>query len=329
MGITREWHLGIDIAKAKADVAAWDGQHYRHHSFGQTAAGHSALVTWLGQLSGRVIAVCMEATGTYGDALAEAIHGAGYRLSVLNPAVLKAFRQSTLTRTKNDRTDAVLLAHYGAVHQPEAWYPPAPEMRELQALARRLEAVRDMRQQEVNRQENERSPIVTTSIATLLAAFDAEIAQLEQRLREHLDQYPELKAQHALLRTIKGVGDKTALGILAECGDLRRFASAREVAAFAGLTPKEHRSGSSVHGKTRISKTGSARLRKLLYFPAISAQRHNPRIQPFCDRLRERGKHAMAIICAAMRKLLHIAFGVIKSGKPFDPNYGHSLPQPA
>jgi transposase len=149
--------LLIDIAKATAEVAAWDGHPYRRHTFAQTSAGHVALLAWLRRLGEPVARVCLEATGTYGDDLAQAVHEAGYRVSLLNPAVLKAFRHGTLTRTKNDRTDAARLARYGAVHQPEPWTPPAPAFRELQALVRRWESVQQMRQQELNRRESARA----------------------------------------------------------------------------------------------------------------------------------------------------------------------------
>jgi len=194
---------------------------------------------------------------------------------------------------------------------------------------RRWESVQQLRQQELNRQESaRRSAEVQHSIDTILAALEAEIARLEQLIRDHIERYPHLKAQHDLLQTIDGIGPKTATALLAECGDLRRFASAREAAAYAGLTPKEHVSGSSVHAPPRLSKTGSARLRKLLYFPAIVAKRHNPIVRAFCDQLLARGKHIMTVIGAAMRKLLHLAYGVLKSGQPFDPHYrSHHLSQ--
>lgn len=327
---TLEWYIGIDIAKVKADVAVWNGQHTQHRSFVQDPAGHAALVHWVQTLGGTVKHICLEATNTYGDALALVLHDAEYPVSVLNPAVLKAFRQSTLIRTKNDRTDASLLARYGEVHHPELWVPPTPESRELQALARRLESLQHLRQQELNRQEsNARSVEVQKSITTVVDALDQEIARLEQLIRDHIDRHPSLKEQHDLLQTINGVGEKTATGILAECGDLRRFASAREAAAFAGLTPREHLSGSSVRGKPRLSKTGSARLRKLLYFPAIVAKNHNPIVRAFCEQLLARGKHTMTVIGAAMHKLLHLAYGVVKAGKPFDPNYRQKHLQPA
>ncbi len=314
--------VGVDLAKHKFDFALLHGKRLIHDVLPNDTDGAQALHQWLVAHHIEQAHICMEATGTYGDDLAAGLHALGHRVSILNPTVLKAFRQSTLTRTKNDRIDAVLLARYCAVHQPEPWTPPAPEIRELQALVRRLESLQQMRQQERNRlTSGERSAVVTDSIATILQALDTEIEHLAQLIHDHIQRHPHLREQHDLLKTIPGIGDKTATTILAECGDLRAYPSARELAAYAGLTPKEFRSGSSVNGKPRLSKIGSSRLRQALYFPAISAKRYNPIIQAFCDRLLLRGKHTMTVIGAAMRKLLHLAYGVVKSGHPFDPNH--------
>lgn len=323
-------YVGIDIAKAKLDVAVWQGPTWHHRTFRQTPDDWAALVTWLAALGAAGAPVCLEATGVYADAVARVLYEAKYAVSILNPAVLKAFRQSTLTRTKNDRTDAALLARYGAAHQPMRWTPPTPEHQELQALARRLESLRQLRQQELNHRESStRSTTVTASIDRMLQALDEEIAAVEAQLAQHVERHAALQAQHTLLQTIKGIGAKTATGLLAECGDLRRFASAREVAAYAGLTPKEHLSGSSVRGQPKLSKMGPPRLRQVLYFPALSAKQHNPIVRAFCETLKARGKHKMTVVGAAMRKLLHIAYGVVKSGKPFDPNFGKPTPAPA
>ncbi len=314
--------VGVDLAKSKFDFALLQGKRVIHDVLPNDASSAQALHQWLAARHIEQAHICMEATGTYGDDLAAGLYALGHQVSILNPTVLKAFRQSTLTRTKNDRTDAVLLARYCAVHQPELWTPPAPEIRELQALVRRLDSLQQMRQQEYNRlTSGERSTLVTDSIATVLQALDTEIERVAQLIRDHIQQHPHLREQHDLLTTIPGIGDKTATTILAECGDLRTYPSARELAAYAGLTPKEFRSGSSVNGKPRLSKIGSSRLRQALYFPAISAKRYNPIIHAFCDRLLQRGKHTMTIIGAAMRKLLHLAYGVVKSGKPFNPNH--------
>jgi transposase len=141
-----------------------------------------------------------------------------------------------------------------------------------------------------------------------------------------MDSHPHLKAQRDLLTSIPGIAETTATVILAEIRDLDTFDSADQLAAFAGLTPHEFSSGSSVHGKPRLSKIGNSRLRKALYMPAVVACRHNPFIRAFCDRLLAKGKSKMSMVGAAMHKLLRQAFGVLKSQKPFDPNF---LPLPS
>ena len=139
-------------------------------------------------------------------------------------------------------------------------------------------------------------------------------------IRDHIDQHPGLKAQQELLVSIPGIGQTTAAKFLAEIMDVKLYGSARQLAAFAGLVPRLHESGSSVRGKARLSKMGAGSLRKALYFPAIAAIKYNPYIKALSARLKERGKCPMQIIGAAMRKLLHIAYGVLKSGRPFDPS---------
>jgi transposase len=122
------------------------------------------------------------------------------------------------------------------------------------------------------------------------------------------------------LESIPGVGEATIAQILSFMGVPKRFKNARQLAAFVGLNPKKHESGSSVRGRSRLSKTGDSALRKALYMPAISAKKYNPVIKAFCERLQKAGKPPMVIIGAAMRKLLHLIYGVLKSGKPFNAN---------
>jgi transposase len=185
---------------------------------------------------------------------------------------------------------------------------------------RRLESLLEMRQMEKNRLDGA-DPTVRPSIEAVLATLDTEIAATQPRIREHIDHDPDLRQRRDLLDTIPGLGDATIPVLLAALGDVHRFENARSVAAFAGLSPKEHQSG-KWKGHTRLSKTGDALLRKALYLPAIVARRHNPLIRAFCERLKAQGKNGKLIVGAAMRKLLVLAYGVLKSGRPFDPNHG-------
>jgi transposase len=148
-----------------------------------------------------------------------------------------------------------------------------------------------------------------------------EIKQTELMIREHIGNHPDLKQKSNLLGSIPGIGATTAARLLAEITDFKQYQSARQVAAYAGLVPRERRSGSSVRGRTCLSKIGNARLRKALYFPAMTALRCSGFFQQWAAGMRERGKSKMAVIGAAMRKLIHLAYGVLKTGKPFDPDW--------
>jgi transposase len=317
--------LGIDMAKEKFDVCLLTEGRTRHHVFPNSPAGFQALASWLDKHHHSVVHACLEATGTYGEDLALFLYEAHHTVSIVNPAQIKAFGESELRRAKTDKMDAALIARYCERQQPPAWTPPAPELRELQALVRRLESLQQIHTQESNRlSSGVRSPAVAESIQDTLAFLEAEIAKIEGQIKDHIDQHPSLKHKRDLLRSIQGIGDKTAAALLAEFPEIESFASARQLAAYAGVTPEPHESGRSVHRKAQMSRRGSSRVRKILYFPAIVAMTHNALVRPFCQRLRERGKPGMAIIVAAMRKLIHLVYGVLKSGRPFDPHYGQA-----
>lgn len=243
-------------------------------------------------------------------------------MSMVNPAIIKAFAATEMSRTKTDKADAALIARYCLKHQPPAWAPPPPEISELQALVRRLEALLEMRQQERNRlAAGSQSAAVKASLQQHIDYLDEQIAHTESLIKDHIDSHPTLKQRRDLLTSIPGIGESTAAKFLAEVVEVSHYQSARQVAAFAGLVPRHKESGSSVRGRPRLCKVGTARLRKAFYFPAIVATQHNPIVKAMSARMRERGKCPMVIIGAAMRKLIHIAYGVLKSGKPFDPHH--------
>lgn len=315
--------LGIDIAKLKFNACLLDaGGKLKHKVFPNTAVGFQQLDAWLSKQGMPRLHVCMEATGVYGEALALYLHKAGHHVSVINPAAVKAFAASRLSRTKTDRVDAELIARFCVTQQPPAWTPPAPEVRELQALVRRLESLVEMRVAEQNRLE---ASIVVAAVRSCveehLAYLDQQIKQTQALIRTHISNHPRLKQQSALLDSIPGIAQTTAATLLAEITDITQYTSARQVAAYAGLVPRQRLSGSSVRGRTRLSKIGNARLRKALYFPASTALRCSPFFQAWAKGLQERGKCKMCVIGAAMRKLLHLAYGVLKTGKPFDPEW--------
>lgn len=314
--------LGLDIAKDTFDAALLHDEHLKQRTFANDLKGCRQLLKWLEKANVSQVHACMEATGTYGETLAQFLYDAKHTVSVVNPVMVKGFAQSELLRTKTDKTDAALLARFCLKQQPRVWTPPSPEIRELQALLRRLESLNQMHQMEANRLSSGiASSVIQASVQSTLAFLEHEIRAIKKQIHDHIEQHPELKRQRDLLTSIPGIAEQTAAMLLAEFRDILGFESAREMAAFAGLTPKHRQSGSSVRGRSQLDKMGLARIRKALYMPAIVALRYNVVIQTFGERLRAAGKHSLVIIAAAMRKLIHLAYGVLKSGQTFDPDW--------
>lgn len=312
--------LGIDISKDSFHVELSINDKLRHRRFANRQEGFAELSAWLSKHKASQVHACLEATGPYSEALALYLHQRGHTVSVVNPAQIKAFGQSELLRNKDDRPDAGLIRRFCEKQRPVAWTPPPAHFHELQALSRHLENLLETRQQQLNRLETASTAKVVKSLRKLVTHLDVEIRHTEQQIDDHIDRHPDLKQQCQLLQSIPGIGKRTATKLLAEIEDISQYKSARQVAAYAGLTPRNNRSG-TIRGQTRLSKIGNARVRKALFLPAMVAKQHNPIVRSFCQRLARHGKNKMQLIGAAMRKLVHIAFGVLKSGKVFDPNY--------
>ncbi len=314
------FELGIDVAKAKLDCALRlpEGK-IRSKVVENTPDGFQALRVWLNKQGVVALHVCMEATGTYWEAVAEFLASLeAVTVSVVNPAQIKAFGASRMVRTKTDKADAKLIAEFCAERHPAPWQPPAPAEQALRALVLRLDALQGMRTQESNRLDVAR-PAVKEGITKHLDWLDKEIKLILQVIRDHIDSDPTLRDKQRLLDSVPGLGERTIAVLLAFYGTPERFGNARQAVAFAGLDPRQHESGSSVHGKPRLSKVGHTFLRKALYMPAMVTLYRTTWGKLFRSRLAASGKPPMLIIGAMMRKLIHVAFGVLKSGKPFDP----------
>jgi transposase len=314
------FQLGIDVAKAKLDCALRlpEGK-IRHKVVENSPAGFQALRTWLDRQGAAPIHACMEATGIYWEAVAEFLAAIeGITVSVVNPAQIKAFAMSRMVRTKTDKADAKLIAEFCAERRPQAWQAPSVAEQALRALVLRLEALHMMHTQESNRLQVAR-PAVAEGIAKHLQWLDKEIERVIQAIRDHIGDDPDLSKKQHLLDSIPGLGERTIAVLLAFYANPRRFDNSRQAAAFAGLDPRQHDSGSSVKGKPRMSKVGHRFLRKALYMPAMATLYHTAWGTHFRCRLAAAGKPPMLIIGAMMRKLVHVAFGVLKSGKTFNP----------
>jgi transposase len=310
--------VGIDVSKSCLDLATYPkAQSLRLPNL---PASFPELQAWL-EAQGEVSQIALEATGRYGEVLAQYLLAQGYALSYLNPRQTHAYSKTKLHYNKNDQADAALIAEFCALRRPALWQAPSALRQTLQQRSRRLDTLKSMRQQEVNRLASGLSdPFVLDQLQASIAHFDLLIQATQLAIDALIQSSESLKAQEALLLSIKGIGKNSAQLLLAEI-EIKDFRSARELATFVGITPLEHRSGSSIKKRPQISKQGNARLRAGLYLPAVVAKRYNPACRNLAQRLESRHKAGKVIVIAVMRKLLHQVFGILKSGQPFDPNF--------
>lgn len=316
-----ETWIGIDVSKDELAVCVMDiHKAVRHATFANAPQGFSSLTKYLKKRRLKAAWVCLEATGTYGEAVALHLHEGGYRVSVVNPTRIKRYAQSQLRRNKTDQVDAAIIADFCRTQEPPVWTPPDPAWVELRALVRRVDDLIRIQVQERQRLTTERSSAVCQQLNDHITYLQQQIDDLKGHIDDHFDQHPELGAKRDLLNSIPGISDLTSTRLLAEIRDLTAFECVGQLVAFVGLNPQQRQSG-RYRGQVKISKMGHATLRSALYLPALSAKRHNPLVQNLVQRMAAEGHCAKAITIAVMRKLLHYVYGVLKSGQPFDPHY--------
>ena len=318
--------IGIDVSKNKLDCAWINNTEHDKFKFKivpNSEKGFIKLSEWLSKIAKTRVAEChfvMEATGVYHEKFAYWLYQSGATVSVINPAQVKYYGQSLGVRSKNDKKDSVVLARYGLTQKPVTWQPETHEIRVLKALASRLDAIEKDILREQNRFEkstiNPLSDSVLESIEIILSVLNEEKKRLELLIEEHICQHEYLKKNYFLLLTIPGVGPVVSRYMLIVLGS-RSFQSASQCAAYIGLVPVQNESGCSLRGRSHISKAGNPVIRAKLYMATISALQHNPDIKMQNQRLLKKGKSKMSALCAAMRKLVQICFGVIKHQQPY------------
>jgi len=318
--------VGIDVSKHTLDIAMLQNDQTRYLKVENKLEGFKILEEWLSKYDCQEVHVCMEATGQYGNAAADYIFLCGYQVSVVNPARIKAYANSRLKRNKTDKSDALLIAEFCQREKPGLWRPPEPAFKVLKALIHELDALMAIKRQEHNRQEFSADvPLVDAILHEHVEFLDEKTRLIRQAIHELIQLNARLKHQHDLLVSIPGIGEISAARLLAEVRDFHEFSNSRQLTAYAGLNPRQFQSGISVNRKSRLSKIGNANLRHTLYMPAMVAKTHNPIIRTFCQRLSDRGLCKMSVVGAAMRKLLVLAYGVIKTDMPFDPYYAQKI----
>jgi transposase len=324
MQTTDKAYIGIDVSKATLHACFWceNGKH-KDRVFDNTAKGHQKLLGWAQHLADKqTLHFCMEATGAYSTLVAQYLADCEQAVSIVNPARIKYAGFAYGSGNKNDTADARTIAAFAKKEQPSLWLGATPEARLLRALVRRRHDVIELLVAEKNRLQEPALPkAIATSLKKSVSFLEAEVTALEAQIRTHIDQHPDLKQKRDLLESIPGIAETTASELIAELPDVSAFQNAQAMAAYAGLNPRQYQSGSSILRPTRISKRGRGALRRLVYLPAMSAIQRNPLVKAFYARRLEAGLCKMAALAAAMRKLLMLCYGVLKSGQKFDPEF--------
>jgi transposase len=316
-------HIGIDLSKKYYDVTLLpEGGEQSHAKFDNNINGHKQLVKWLKEQGIHQGHICMEATNVYWEGVAHYLYEKSYLVSVVNPARIKGHAMSQMQRNKDDKVDSYVNADFCRVHHPRLWSPPSAQERTMRNLIRQRADFLEIETQEKNRLADCQDEANKNRLKRHIAYLNQEIEALEGEIRRHVAAHPTLKANYELLRSVKGLGEIVSWTILAEMPDMAEYEDAAAAAADAGVTPSHHESGDTVRRKPKMSKIGKSAIRGVLYLPALAAMRFNPLLKSFADRLTKKGKPKKVVIVAVMRKLIHLAYGVLKNKTPFDPNFG-------
>jgi transposase len=313
--------LGIDVSKNTIDVSMSSCNKVRTRSFANSADGWRHLLAWLISQKIQRVHACLESTGRYSIGIASALYEAGHIVSIVNPAQIRDFARTKLGRNKTDGVDATHIREYCELFKPQPWAPASEAHRRLGELQTIRAGIIAGLTEWKNRKNSGMIDAVAQSLADVtISHFTSQLVAVDEAITQTIDNDPVLRRKRDLLLSISGVGETLAGVVLAELPGPDVLRSGAEVVAYAGLNPRLHQSGTSIDRTTRISKIGNAVLRAALYMPAMSAMQHNPAIVALVARLKARGRlKPKQIVVAAMRKLLVLCFGVLKTGKPFDP----------
>jgi len=318
-------YIGIDISKNTFDVAVMVNGYYKHKPLPNNTKGFKSLLKWVKSFKDEAL-FCMEATGIYGLKLAKYLSKQDKKIIVANPLKTNHFAKMEMSRNKTDKADAMSISRYckhlhdNGKAENTLFIPKGEAYESLQFLNTRLEQLSKLITQEQNRLGVSLNKVVQRSIKVVIRLLEKQILGIREEIKSIVQQDGQLQKQVSLLTSIDGIGEKTAWSILAYIGDISLFSNAKQVTSYVGLNPQIEQSGTSVN-KSSLSKMGNRYLRKSLYMPAIAAKKYNPILKNLYERILKKGTPKKVALCAVMRKLMVLAYGVLKSGEFFDPCY--------
>jgi transposase len=319
--------VGIDIGSEELWVSIGG---FKPKVFKHSIKGVRSLYNWAARKAGsNQMHFCMEATGVYSISAASMLvkeHQA--IVSIVNPARIVAYGRVLIKRSKTDQIDAEVIRNYAETQSPLTWKPAPLPLRQLTSLVTQADAIRDCLNQWRNRHHAQKFiPDLPDEVKKVQRSIErsltTQLKKVETAIANLCAQESTLAQKVALLCTIPGVADRSAVKLLAYGQDWLTERSAKALSAHAGLAPHHHQSGSSVNRKSRIDKRGNSKLRKTLYMPALVAAYNNPVLKPFYQRLVNSGKPKKLALVAVMRKLLLISRAMLIAKIPFNPIINH------
>ena len=325
--------VGVDISKAEfiayfeVMLANQRTKKVGQRKFDNSPIGIKKFVSWLEKkaVKDQVLQVVMEATGRYHEALAYHLFELHYRVCIVLPNRIKHFARSFNQFSKTDLIDAAIIARYGSTQLPDAWQPSSPTIRHLRELTRERQDVIKMRTQTTNRLSAMRASAkpqasIIERLELQILFFNQQIQDIEAEMEHLRGQDPLLAQQLKYLTSIPYVGKTTAYTIIAETAGFTLFENRNQLIKYAGLDIVERQSGSSIKGKSKVSKRGNSQLRAALYMPAVGVINKPSAFQDTYQRCLQRHKCKSKALMAVQRQLLLVAFGLHQSQQLYDPD---------
>ena len=322
--------LGCDIAKDKIDIAVIEKENNKilsEKTYSNNIKGYKSIIKQYGSM-GKDIHVVMEATGNYHIKFIDFLEGNNIIFSVVNPLTIKRFAQMKMIRLKTDKVDAKTIAKYGVEQNPGIYKPltqPQKGIKSLRTVLSNLIKQRTMTKNLLHSQKllSDSNKESIRAIKFVLKTLDKQIKSLEKQIenliKEHFNEI------YKNILSIKGVGPKTASGIIAYMGDLRNFDSYKQIASYIGITPAIKESGNSLRKYSGITKQGNSTLRTLFYLAALSASKYNQACKELYERLLAKGKNKKTALIAVANKLIKQLFAIVKFNRTFINNYNLKL----
>lgn len=333
MGILKQV-LGVDVAQKELVVSLGrltedlSVDIYSHRIFANKESGFKALLKWLLKSVDKSInvRVVMEATGVYHQKFANFLVDSGVEVSVVLPNKISNYLRTLQVKTITDKTCGDAIARFGLERKLEVWKKPDPVYAELQQLTRERDQIVDQRTIAKNRLHADKSEAFPNKesikrINSLIKFLNKQEQDIKSEIKKLVDATPKIKEQVTHMTTIPGLGELTAIIILAETNGFELIRNKKQLTSYAGMDIKEKQSGTSVKGKPRLSKKGNKHIRKALHLPSLTAVKHSPIHREYYTRTVQNHGIKMKSLVAVQRKILELSYILWKNKTVYDPNY--------